>query len=262
MTSYINDTLAAPTPLIPALPPIGALSGFPVVALGAADGGPAALVELFSAMPVDTGMAFILVALLDPSQAGLLPELLQKSTAMPVSQVSERTRVEPDNIYLISANLELKIREGVLEFQERSLPESSGLPIDTFFRSLAEQCGERAISIVLSGTGSDGALGIEAIKKARGLVLVQDETAEHCEMPHSAIATKLADHVLPAAGMPAALLSRAFSENGTPAVDSRDPADLEMIYRLLLRETGHDFASYKTSTIFRRVERRMSVNHI
>ncbi len=176
-----------------------------IVGLGASAGGMAALKEFFAAMPAKTGIAFVVVMHLDPDSPSMLPELFAGLTGFSVTEAAERQAIEPDHVYIIPPGKNLLLDEGRVRLE----PRTSLLPtaIDSFFRSLAEDRQERAVAVVLSGGGSDGALGIREVKARGGLVLVQDPaTAEHGEMPQSAIATEMVDFVLPPAEMPEFLL--------------------------------------------------------
>lgn len=234
-----------------------------IVGLGASAGGMAALKEFFSAMPPKTGIAFVVVMHLDPDSPSLLPELLASLTGFMVLEATAGQMIEPDHVYIIPPgnNLLLDQRRVRLEPRTSILPTA----IDTFFRSLAEDRQEKAVAVVLSGGGSDGALGIREIKARGGLVLVQDPaTAEHRDMPHSAIATEMVDFVLPPSEMPEFLLR--YTKQPYLATDAAAPvpatwtADfLHEVLTLVDQRIGHDFRSYKESTLRRRIWRRMSL---
>jgi len=242
---------------------------FPIVGLGASAGGLEAFESFIGALPEDSGMACILVSHLDPYHVSLLPELLQKNTRIPVHQITDGTKVEPNNIYVIPPNKELYILHGVLQLVDLTQPRGFNLPIDSFFRSLSEDQGPNAIGIILSGTGTDGTLGLKAIKGELGLVMVQDEkSAKYDGMPRSAISTGLADYVLPADKMPAQLLAYTqytIKHKSTPNIDSKTPLMpdvLQKIFIILRSQTGHDFSQYKKNTIYRRIERRMNLHQM
>ncbi|NDJ53070.1 MAG: PAS domain-containing protein, partial [Chloroflexi bacterium] len=244
-------------------------SDFPVVGIGASAGGLDAYERLFTTMPPDTGLAFIIVQHLDPNRESMLVELLERFTAMHVSQVVDGVRIEPNHVYIIPPNRNLAIKNGKLYLMELKVPRGMRLPIDFFFRSLADDLGERAICIILSGTGSDGTLGLKAIKEGNGLALVQaPETAAYDGMPHSAIATGLVDLVLEPEDIPAHLVGyveHAFQVRHLEQEAEQRPAQqdfVEKIFIILRSRTGHDFSSYKPNTIRRRIERRMAVNQI
>jgi len=242
--------------------------GFPVVGIGASAGGLEAFEAFFKAMPHDSGMAFVLVAHLDPTHVSILPELLQKRTKMAVFQAADGMRVEPNSVYVIPPNKALSILNGVLQLMETAQPRGVNLPIDGFFRALAQDQGASAICIILSGTGTDGTLGLKAVKGALGMVMVQDEdSAKYDGMPRSAVATGLADYVLPPTEMPEQLVKyvRHAAYKPAPAVapvQGKVPNALQKIFLVLRARTGHDFSLYKKNTICRRIERRMNVHQI
>ncbi|MCP4196780.1 MAG: chemotaxis protein CheR, partial [Proteobacteria bacterium] len=237
---------------------------FPIVALGASAGGLEAFETFFKAMPSDSGIAFVLIAHLDPTHVSLLPELVQKRSSMRVHQVRDGMKVERNNVYVIPPNKNLTILNGILQLMDLTKPRGANLPIDSFFRSLAQDQGERAIGIVLSGTASYGTLGLRAIKEAGGLVVVQDpKSAQYDGMPHSAIATGLVDYVLPPDEMPARLIDyvqRPLAQIVRPGVETDDA--LQKIFILLRSQTGHDFSHYKEKTVYRRLARRLTINQI
>jgi two-component system CheB/CheR fusion protein len=244
---------------------------FPIVGIGASAGGLKAFEAFFSAMPADTksGMAFVLVQHLAPDHKSILCELVKRFTRMQVFEVEEGMTVRPHCAYIIPPNRDIALLNGSLHLLEPSSPRGLRLPINFFFRSLAEDQHERAIGIVLSGTGSDGALGVRWIKGEGGMVMAQNpESTEFDGMPSAAIATGLVDFVLPPAKMPARLISyvaHAFRNIllpiSSPVVPPADDS-LHKIFLLLRSLTGHDFSGYKQSTISRRVERRMAVHQI
>jgi two-component system CheB/CheR fusion protein len=240
---------------------------FPIVGVGASAGGLEALQQLFSAMPADTGLAFIVVVHLDPSHVSLLPELLQKQTSLKVVQITNGMLVEPNRIYVIPPNKSLSIFNKKLHLTELEFPRYSHLPIDFFFRSLAQDQGDKAIGIILSGTGSDGSLGLTEIKAANGLVMVQDEaSAQYNGMPKNAINTGTADYVLPPGEMPAQLAQYAHFRGSIkgPPLSQQENTDsfLQKIFFLIRNQTGHNFSLYKKNTICRRIERRMQLHQI
>ena len=204
MTS--QDPSPAPTQAIPTLAP----SSFPIVGIGASAGGLAAIEAFFSGMPadVDPGMAFVLVQHLDPDHKSILTELIQRTTRMQVSEVKDGMPVQPNCVYIIPPNRDMAFLNGTLQLLEPAAPRGHRLPIDFLFRSLALDQHEHAIGIVLSGTGSDGTLGVRAIKTEGGMVMVQNPAS--CEfdgMPQSALATGLVDYELPPAEMAAQLMA-------------------------------------------------------
>ncbi|MBA4358688.1 MAG: chemotaxis protein CheR, partial [Desulfovibrio sp.] len=250
--------------------PASAPPSFPVVGVGASAGGLAAFEAFFSGMPVDTepGMAFVLVQHLAPDHESLLTELVRRYTRMQVSEVEDGMVIQPNHAYIIPPGRDMALLNGVLHLLEPSSPRGQRLPIDFFFRSLAQDQRERAIGIVLSGTGSDGTQGVRAIKDEGGMVMVQSPgSTEFDGMPCSAIATGLVDFELSPAEMPARLMAYAahvFSRPAKPGA-GRAPSTgsaLKQIFILLRAQTGHDFSQYKPSTILRRIERRMGVLQI
>ncbi len=243
---------------------------FPIVGIGASAGGLAAFEAFFSAIPADieTGMAFVLVQHLAPDHKSILTELVRRYTRMQVHEVEDGMVVQPDCAYIIPPKLDMALYNGALRLLEPSTPRGLRLPIDFFFRSLAQDQHERAICVVLSGTGSDGTLGARAIKGEGGLVMAQDpRTAAYDGMPRSVIATGLTDFVLPPAEMPEQLMNyvaHAFGigwQAAMPAVPKVEDA-LTRICILLRDQTTHDFSQYKQSTLIRRVERRMALHQI
>lgn len=222
------------------------VTGFPIIGMGASAGGLEAFEQFFRHMPPDSGMAFVLVSHLDPSHVSLLTEILQRSTAMPVVEAKDQMVVEPDTVYVIKPNREMVIFREVLHL---TVPEASHglrMPIDIFLRSLADEQGEQAIGIILSGTGTDGTLGLRAIHGAGGVSFVQDPAnAKYDGMPASAIKSGLAMYVLPADKMPEHLLTYVktlFKHKIKPVIPA--PAVKSALNKILLTlrsGTGHDF---------------------
>lgn len=245
-------------------------AGFPVVGIGASAGGLAAFEAFFSGMPADAdpGMAFVLVQHLAPDHKSILSDLVRRSTRMQVFEVEDGMPVRPNCAYIIPPNRDMAFLNGALHLLEPSEPRGRRLPIDFFFRSLAQDQRERAIGIVLSGTGSDGTLGVRAIKGEGGMAMAQSpESTEFDGMPRSALATGLVDYELPPAAMPARLIAYAAQAFGKLPGLSTVPAlgtesAIKKIFILLRGQTGHDFSQYKPSTIHRRIERRMDVHQI
>lgn len=248
----------------------GDSAGFPIVGIGASAGGLAAFEAFFSGMPADRNpdMAFVLVQHLAPDHKSILTDLVKRYTRMRVSEVEDGISVQPNSVYIIPPNRDMAFINGTLQLLEPAFPRGQRLPIDFFFRSLAQDQHERAICIVLSGTGSDGTHGLREIKCEGGMAMAQTpESTEFDGMPRSAIATGLVDYVLPPAEMPARLLSYATHAFGqkTRSVSSGSPRkddSLQKIALLLRAKTGHDFSLYKQNTVTRRVERRMAVHQI
>lgn len=241
---------------------------FPVVGIGASAGGLEAFEAFFAAMPADCGLAFVLVSHLAPHHSSILPELIQRKTRMNVCHVTDNMKLEQNKVFIIPPNREMMVLNGVFQLFELPKPHGCNLPIDTFFRSLAADQGDRAIGIILSGTGTDGTLGLRAIKGAAGMAMVQDlASAAYDGMPRSAIATGLADYVLPPKEMPDQLLRyvnhAAEIFLGHDAGAGKDTgASMQKIYVLLRSRTGHDFSNYKKNTISRRIQRRMHIHQI
>lgn len=242
-------------------------AAFPVVGIGASAGGLRAFEAFFEALPDDPGMAFVLVQHLDPDHESELAALVQRHTGMPVTQVSDQATPEPDHVYVIPPGKSLRLREGKLHLTEPEQPHGQRAPIDLFFRSLADECGERAVCVILSGTGSDGALGLKSVKERGGLVMAQAPgDAEYDGMPQSALATDLVDLVAPAGELAEQLMAyrRSADRIALEASDDapREDGDeaLQRVLGQLRTQTGHDFSAYKRSTIRRRLRRRMQVN--
>ena len=260
-------------PLAPsaaAPPPEHEAPGFPIVGIGASAGGLAAFEAFFSGMPADRdpGMAFVLVQHLAPDHKSILTDLVKRYTRMQVFEVTDGMTVKPNCAYIIPPNRDMALLNGTLQLLEPVAPRGHRLPIDFFFRSLAQDQRERAIGIVLSGTGSDGTQGVRAIKGEGGMVMAQNpKSTEYDGMPASAIATGLVDYVLPPAEMPAQLIAyvaQVFGKAPRPVSPPAPKAEdtLKKIFLLLRTQTGHDFSQYKQSTIIRRVERRLAVHQI
>jgi two-component system CheB/CheR fusion protein len=242
--------------------------GFPVVAIGASAGGLEAFEAFFKAMPADSGMAFVLVAHLDPTHTSLLPELVQKCTQMKVFQIRDGVRAQQNCVYVIPPNKNLTLLNGAFQLLDFPTPKGLNLPIDIFFRALATDQGPRAVCIILSGTGSDGSQGLRAIKDKMGMVMVQSEaSAKYDGMPRSAISTGMVDVVLSPEEMPSWLmkyirLSVPGATRPMGSVEASISDALQKIYALLRMQTNHDFSLYKKNTICRRIERRMHIHQM
>ncbi|MGZ8252096.1 MAG: chemotaxis protein CheB [Methylophilaceae bacterium] len=243
----------------------GETSRFPIVGIGASAGGLEAFEQFFRNTPADIGMAFVLVPHLAPNHASLLTEILQRSTTMSVSEVQDQMLVRPNTVYIIPPNRDMAIFNGRLQLSVPDEPHAQRLPIDQFLRSLAEDQGENAIGIILSGTGSDGTLGLRAIVGAGGVSLVQEPTsAKYDGMPASAIQAGYAIHVLPVEKM-AEVITASARKHGFYQEAPQSPAIVSSMARILMHirsVTGQDFSLYKKSTIGRRIERRMSQHNI
>jgi two-component system, chemotaxis family, CheB/CheR fusion protein len=269
-------TEAAPEPDAGPNPGADPHGDFPIVGIGASAGGLAALEAFFSAMPADRdpGMAFVLVQHLAPDHQSVLHELIARRTRMKVVQVEDGMRVERNCVYVIPPNRDMTLSDGQLQLTERDTPRGQRLPIDSFFRSLAQDQQARAICVVLSGTASDGTHGLRMIKGEGGMAMVQDpETTEYRGMPESAIATGLVDFVLPPEEMPRQLMEHArtgfggASRSEGPKAPRAEPSPgspdaLEMLFALIRDQTGHDFSGYKDTTVHRRLQRRMAAQKV
>ncbi|MBX3197828.1 MAG: PAS domain-containing protein [Labilithrix sp.] len=230
-----------------------------VVGIGASAGGLEALERFFDKLPHDTGMAFVVVQHLSPDFKSLMDELLARHTDLPIRLVEDGMPVEADHVYLIPPKKEMIISGGRLLLSERDRQQELTLPIDVFFRSLAQDCGSRAIAIVLSGGGSDGSRGIRAIHEAGGLVVVQDvESAQFNGMPKTAREAGVAQWVLRPEEMPKVIAEHARLFGTVPA-EKTEPDGFDAVYRMLQKEFGIDFTHYKPSTVTRRIERRVKL---
>ena len=241
---------------------------FPVVGIGASAGGLDAASELLEALPPGLGMAFVLVQHLEPHHESELASILSRFTKMPVRQVHDGAKVEPDHLYVIPPNTVMTLESGILRLTPRNLSAKPHLPIDSFFVSLAEDQGSNAIAVVLSGGASDGAQGIRAVKTRDGITFCQDEkSAKFGGMPHSAAATGAVDFVLPPKEI-AAELVRIRSHPYISPVERSDgglgfgDGDLRKIFQMLRAASKVDFSNYKQSTIRRRIGRRMLVHQM
>ena len=263
-----KPSLRRPSPkekaaIAPALP-----EAFPIVGMGASAGGLEALTAFFKNLPAENHMAFILALHLDPGHSSLMPELLRRHTSLEVVEAQDGVAVQPGRVYVIPPNKDMSVVGRTLQINPPAEVQRVRMPIDIFFRSLAEDQGERAVCIILSGTGTDGTLGMRAIHGAGGMCMVQDpETARYDGMPRSAVATGLADFVLPVEKLPEQLVS--YVSQNYPKKPGRilymGDTSLTAVQRILaiLRvRTGHDFSHYKKTTILRRIERRMSIHQI
>ena len=239
---------------------------FPIVGIGASAGGLEALEQFFVNMPKDNGMAFVVIQHLDPNHVGIMPELLQRITPMKVFQASDQLTVNPNCVYVIPPNKSLSLLNGALHLFDPVESRGLRLPIDIFFRSLAADRQENSIGVILSGMGSDGSLGLKAIKEKNGAVLVQDPaTAKFDGMPRSAIDAVIADIVAPAEELPGklmAFLKYVPSVKTETDIEGKDKSNLEKIIILLREQSGHDFSLYKKNTLFRRIERRKGIHQI
>lgn len=241
-----------------------------VVGIGASAGGLETFKGFFQNLPADCGMAFVLVQHLDPGYGSMLVELLQRETSMAVTEAETGALVQPNHVFVTPPNASLTIGNGRLDLEIPAPPRIKRRPIDTFLASLAEDQGENAVAIVLSGTGSDGTLGVRKIKAHGGYVLAQAEFDKHAQegMPRSAATAGLVDEILQVEAMPANLASYRKNLNATAAHKDRDGTrtdareHLDTICILLQEYIGHDFSQYKDKTLTRRIQRRMQVLQI
>ena len=239
-----------------------------IVGIGASAGGLEALETFFKSMPEGSGMSFVVIVHLDPHHASILPELLQRLTSLSVIAITDDTKVQPNSIYVIPPNHNLSILNGKLQLLNFPEPRTGNLPIDVFFSALAQDQGENAVAIILSGTGSDGSQGLKEIKAENGLVISQDElSAKYGGMPHNAIATEMVDFVLSPEQMPEKLIQYSRQSNHSEFIAGENETSnlhdtLKKIILLIYDNTGHDFSLYKKNTLFRRIERRMYIHHL
>ncbi|HEX2083373.1 MAG TPA: CheR family methyltransferase, partial [Xanthomonadaceae bacterium] len=252
---------------------------FPVVGLGASAGGLVALKTFLEQMPNHSGMAFVVILHLSPRHESHADAVLQRSTGMPVTQVHATTPIQANHVYVISPTHELRMSDGVLQVKPAERPRGRHIAIDQFFRTLGEAHQDRAMGVVLSGTGADGSVGLARIKEQGGVTLAQaPEDAEYDDMPRNAIATGRVDFVLPVAEMPGKLLQ--LWENARqlrlpkpapdaehilptpPAASYESEHALREVLEILLARSGHDFRHYKRATVLRRIERRMQVRMV
>lgn len=260
--SMPEETLSPPTEVARE-----SIRPFPIVGIGASAGGLEAL-ELFLAnVPPDSGMAFVIIQHLDPTHKGIMVELLQRGTVMQVVQAKDRLQVKPNCVYVIPPNKNMSILHGVLHLLDPVTPRGLRLPIDFFFRALADDQQEHSLGVILSGMGSDGTLGLRAIKEKAGAVFVQDpDSAKFDSMPRSAIDAGLADVVAPVEMLPGKII--AYLQH-VPLIakpgrfnEYTSQSAFEKVVILLRGQTGHDFSLYKKTTIYRRIERRMGLHQI
>jgi len=240
---------------------------FPIVGIGASAGGLEALESFFRHLPEKSGLAFVVVQHLDPTHKGMLVELLSRATPMKVLQAKDRLRVEPGRVYVIPPNKDLSILHGVLYLLAPVAPRGLRLPIDFFLKSLAVDQGARSVGVILSGMGSDGTLGLSAIKEKGGAVFVQaPASAKFDSMPRSAIDAGLADVVAPVEELATRITAYLAHAPCVPSTDvvlpSKTESVIEKICVLLRSQTGHDFSQYKRSTVYRRIERRMGLHQV
>jgi two-component system CheB/CheR fusion protein len=242
---------------------------FPIVGIGASAGGLEAFTQFLHSLPLTTGMAFVLVQHLDPKHKSSLSDLLTKATALPVHDIEDGVKLQPNCVYVIPTNRDLTISKGVLRLHKREQSKQPTHPIDRFFISLAQDQQRNAIGVVFSGGDGDGSKGLQAIKAAGGVCFAQNQTAAFPSMPESAIATGAVDFILSPAGIAKALgrISHQLPVSSTSFIQAQqgqsDDADqLQEILSLLRLQTGTDLSQYKTTTLKRRVTRRLIVNNL
>src|SRR5215471_1920858 len=232
-----------------------------IVAIGASAGGVTALQAFIGALPENSGAAFVVVVHLDPEKRSELAHILGLRTHMPVVEVKDNEKLKPDHVYVIPPDRRLQLIDHKISALKFNEPRGQRSPIDMFFHSLAERLGD-GFAVILSGTGSDGAIGVRAVKESGGIILVQDpEEAEYSSMPRSAIATGVVDFVLPAQDL-ATRLVELIRVKRTAKQPEEPEVDEELLRRVLAHlrvRTGHDFSKYKRSTVLRRIARRMQV---
>ena len=266
MKTKKDNTLKSSGPLDSKASPMPEIN-FPIVGLGASAGGLEAFEQFFRHLAPDSGMAFVLVSHLDPGHASMLTEILQRITTMTVIEAQDQMVVAPNRVYVIPPNRDMAIFHGAIHLSIQERQRGQPMPIDFFLRSLAEDQGERAIGVILSGSGSDGTLGLRAIIGAGGVSFVQDPAnAKYNGMPASAIQGGLATYILPVEKIPEQLVlyRKTFFEKKikpAPPVPT-DTSTLTKIMMIIRSKTGHDFSLYKQSTLRRRIERRMTIHKI
>lgn len=239
---------------------------FPIIGIGASAGGLEALELFFENTPIDSGMAFVVIQHLDPTHVGIMPELLQRITQMKVYQATDSLQIKTNCVYVIPPNRSMSILNGHLHLFKPTESRGLRLPVDIFFRSLADDRQGKSIGVILSGMGSDGSLGVAAIKEKEGVVLVQSpDTAKFDGMPRSAIDAVIVDIIAPAEELSGKLISFLHyvpvPKLSSP-IDTSYKSNLDKIIILLREQTGHDFSLYKKNTLFRRIERRKGVHQI
>ncbi len=243
-------------------------TGFPIVGLGASAGGLEALEAFFSHMPYDSDIAFVVIQHLSPKHKSIMGALLSKCTQMEVVEIKDGLKLESNRVYLNPPDKNVTIINGTLQLMAPVKTSSINLPIDCFFRSMSEDLGEKAICIILSGTATDGTLGLKAVKGEGGIAMVQaPDSAKYDGMPRSAIATGIVDFIEPVEKLPAKLIKYVNAPYiGVPkkveVTDNQFANYLQKVFALIRSATGHDLSHYKQTTIRRRIERRLAVHQI
>ncbi|PSR55932.1 hypothetical protein AHMF7605_21715 [Adhaeribacter arboris] len=243
--------------------------GFLITGIGASAGGVQALKEFFQHVPEDSGVAYVVILHLSPDHDSQLAQVLQAVTTIPVRQVTEKVKIEPDHIFVVPPNQHLIMEDGFVVPSVNLHLEDRRAPVDIFFRTLADSYGPRAICVVLSGTGANGSMGLKRIKEMGGVAYVQNpREAEFNEMPRNAIATDLVDEVLPVADIPRKIIiyQNSVGTIEIPVEAEKRPEQqqqaLREIFTQLRLRTGHDFSNYKHPTLLRRIERRINIRNL
>ena len=242
---------------------------FMITGIGASAGGIRAFQDFFQNVPANSGIAYVVILHMSPDHDSHLAQVLQATTKMRVTQVNEKVKVEPDNIYVVPPNQHLTMSNGHIVVTPNTQIEDRRAPVDIFFRTLAEEHGSKAIAVILSGTGANGSMGLKRVKEKGGATFVQNpREAEFNEMPRNAIATGLVDEVSNVSDIPAKII--AYKNNFGKVVIAEEPEkrpqDQQQALRDLFNElrlrTGHDFSNYKRATVLRRIERRINVHNL
>jgi two-component system, chemotaxis family, CheB/CheR fusion protein len=236
-------------------------AAFPIVGIGASAGGIEAFKSVLAALPDDTGMAFVFILHMAPSHASMLAQILARETRMPVGEVHDEPQVQPNQVYVIPPGRAMIVREGRLHLiPESEIPHH---PLDTFLSSLAEDRGHLAVGVVLSGTATDGTLGLTAVKAVGGITFAQDASAQHDGMPRSAISSGCVDFVLPPNEIARELVRLAHHPYVTASADTAgEPEEVNQILNLVRRHSGVDFSQYKPNTLRRRIRRRIALHKL
>ncbi|TDH17792.1 PAS domain S-box protein [Segetibacter sp. 3557_3] len=243
---------------------------FLIAGIGASAGGIKALKEFFVHVPIQSGIAYVVILHLSPHHDSKLAEVLQTVTSIPVLQVRSKTKIASNHIFVVAPNQHLNIKEGYIVPSDNTTIEDRRAPVDILFRSLADIYGFRSVCVILSGTGADGSMGLKRIKERGGALFAQHpEEAEFSEMPRNAIATELIDQVLPVADIPEKIIAYRTSLNSNTKNSVSAPARAQLhdnafeeIIKILRTRTGHDFANYKRPTLLRRIERRTNIQNL
>ncbi len=241
---------------------------FPIVGIGASAGGIGALEKLFESVPADVGMAFVIILHLDPTRDSIVSSMIQKHSRITVQDITSGITVAPNNAYMLPPNNDVRLEQGKLILEKPGAPRGLRLPIDYFFHSLANEQGEHAIGIILSGTGTDGTLGLKHIKASGGVVMVQEpRSTEYPGMPQSAISSIMVDYISTPEQLPGVLLNHVVSAAKGMKIKGNYTADkiealLGQINDIVRDHSGQDFSVYKLSTVYRRLDRRMTVNQV